>query len=79
MPLTKILTIKKLIMAKEISVHNVVLHEGDIVNTTSGQARLDYIGRQSFTNWTLLDSKSEMFPFGRRITIEDNNLDEFVI
>lgn len=41
-------------MAKEISIHNVVLHEGDIVNTTSGQARLDYIGRQSFTKQFLI-------------------------
>ena len=65
-------------MAKEIKVHNTILHEGDIVNTVEGCARLEYIGRQSFTNWTLLDQKSSMFPFGRPTTIEDNYLDKFV-
>ena len=65
-------------MTKEIEVHNVVLHEGDIVNTIEGRARLEYIGRQFFTNWTLLE-KTEMFPFGRPVTIEDNCLDKFVI
>ena len=66
-------------MKKEIKVYNTVLHEGDIVNTVDGRARLEYIGRQSFTNWTLLDKKSELFPFGRPVTVEDNYLDKFII
>lgn len=64
---------------KEINVHGKILHENDIVNTIDGRARLEYIGRQSFTNWTLLDKKSELFPFGKLITVEDNYLDKFVI
>lgn len=66
-------------MNETIKVCNKVLHIGDIVNTIDGRARLDYIGRQSFTNWTLLDKKSELFPFGRPVTVEDNYLDKFVI
>lgn len=66
-------------MAKEIKVHNTILHEGDIVNTIDGRAKLVYIGRQSFTNWVLLDQMSNTFPFGRPVTIEDNELDKFVI
>lgn len=66
-------------MAKEIKVHNTILHEGDIVNTIDGRAKLVYIGRQSFTNWVLLDQMSSTFPFGRPVTIEDNELDKFVI
>lgn len=66
-------------MTKEIEVNNVVLHEGDIVNTIEGRARLEYIGRQAFTNWKLLDVKSEQFPFGKPVTVEDNYLNEFVI
>lgn len=66
-------------MKKEIKVHNTILHEGDIVNTVDGRAKLIYIGRQSFTNWKLLDEKSELFPFGRPVTVEDNDLDKFVI
>lgn len=64
---------------KEIKVNNKTISINDIVSTTEGRARLDYIGRQSFTNWTLLDQKSDMFPFGRPITIEDNNLNDFII
>ena len=66
-------------MNKTIKVRNEVLHIGDIVNTIDGRARLEYIGRQSFTNWTLLDKKSELFPFGKPVTVEDNYLDKFVI
>ena len=64
---------------KEINVHGKILHENDIVNTIDGRARLEYIGRQSFTSWTLLDKKSELFPFGKPVTVEDNYLDKFVI
>lgn len=64
---------------KEIKVNNVVLHVGDIVNTIEGRARLDYIGRQSFTSWTLLDLKSSIFPFGRLANVEDNLLSKFVL
>lgn len=64
---------------KEIKVNNKIIRINDIVSTTEGKARLDYIGRQSFTNWTLLDQKSNIFPFGRPITIEDNNLNDFII
>lgn len=64
---------------KEIKVNDKTISINDIVSTTEGRARLDYIGRQSFTNWTLLDQKSDMFPFGRPITIEDNNLNDFII
>lgn len=66
-------------MKKEIKVHNTILHEGDIVNTVDGRAKLIYIGRQSFTSWKLLDEKSELFPFGRPVTVEDNDLDKFII
>lgn len=66
-------------MNETIKVRNKVLHIGDIVNTVEGRARLEYIGRQSFTNWTLLDKKSELFPFGKPVTVEDNYLDKFVI
>ena len=66
-------------MNETIKVRNKVLHIGDIVNTIDGRARLEYIGRQSFTNWTLLDKKSELFPFGKPVTVEDNYLDKFVI
>lgn len=60
-------------MEKEIKVHNTILHEGDIVNTVDGRAKLTYIGRQSFTNWYLIDDNSK-FPFGRPVTVEDNDL-----
>lgn len=66
-------------MKKEINVGNIVLHEADIVNTIEGRARLDYIGRQSFTNWTLLDKKSKLFPFGKPATVENNTLHKFII
>ena len=68
-----------IIMNKEIKVHDVVLHVGDVVNTIDGQARLEYIGRQAFTSWKLLDLKSKEFPFGRDVNVEDNNLDRFII
>ena len=63
---------------KTITVHEKPINVGQIVNTIEGRARLDYIGRQSFTNWTLVDRK-EVFPFGRPITVEDNYLDKFVL
>ena len=63
---------------KEIDVHDKIIHIGDIVNTIYGRARLDYIGRQAFTNWTLVDD-TEQFIFGRPITIEDNDLDKVVL
>lgn len=66
-------------MKKEINVGNIVLHEGDIVNTIEGRARLEYIGRQSFTSWTLLDKKSRLFPFGKPGNVEDNYLAKFII
>lgn len=35
---------------KEIKINNKTIRINDIVFTTKGKARLDYIGRQSFTN-----------------------------
>lgn len=64
---------------KEIRVNNKTIRIGDIVSTTEGKARLDYIGKHSFTCWTLLDQKSNMFPSGRKIIVEDNNLNDFII
>lgn len=66
-------------MEKKIEVKSKVIREREIVNSIYGRARLDYIGRQSFTNWTLLDEKSNLFPFGKQVTIEDNYLDTFII
>lgn len=63
---------------KSITVHGMIIKEGDIVLTTEGRARLDYVGRQAFTNWTLVD-QTDRFVFGRPATIEDNCLDKFVI
>lgn len=63
---------------KEINVNKRIIHIGDIVNTIKGKARLDYVGRQAFTNWTLIEERS-IFPFGRPICVEDNDLDKFVI
>lgn len=63
---------------KSITVHGMIIEEGDIVLTTEGIARLDYIGSQAFTIWTLAD-QTDQFVFGRPATIEDNWLDKFVI
>lgn len=61
-----------------IKVNNKTIKIGDIVNTTEGRARLDYIGRQSFTSWTLID-QTDIFMFGRPINIEDNDLSRFIL
>lgn len=61
-----------------IKVNNKTIKIGDIVNTTEGRARLDYIGRQSFTSWTLID-QTDIFMFGRPITVEDNDLSRFIL
>lgn len=61
-----------------IEVNNKTIKIGDIVNTTEGRARLDYIGRQSFTSWTLID-QTDIFMFGRPINIEDNDLSRFIL
>lgn len=55
-----------------------VIKEGDTIPTTEGRARLVYVGRQSFTNWNLID-QTDRFKFGRPITVEDNDLDKFII
>lgn len=64
---------------QEIKVNNKTIRINDIVSTTEGKARLDYIGRQAFTTWTLLDQKSDKFIFGRPMIIADNNLNDFII
>ena len=61
-----------------IEVHNKQIKIGDIVNTTEGRAKLIYAGRQAFSCWDLID-QTEVFVFGRPITIEDNNLDKFIL
>ena len=61
-----------------IEVHNKQVKIGDIVNTTEGRAKLIYAGRQAFSCWDLID-QTEVFVFGRPITIEDNNLDKFIL
>lgn len=61
-----------------LQVNNRQIKIGDVVNTTMGRARLDYIGRQSFSNWTLIDQR-EKFCFGRPITVEDNDLNSFIL
>lgn len=63
---------------KTITVHGKSINVGQIVNTIDGRARLDYVGRQAFTNWTLIDQRN-VFPFGKQITVEDNCLDKFVL
>lgn len=63
---------------KEIEVNGKIIKIGDTVQTTEGRARLDYIGRQSFTSWTLID-QCDIFPFGRQVNVEDNNLSSFVL
>ena len=61
-----------------IEVHNKQVKIGDIVNTIEGRAKLTYVGRQAFSCWDLID-QTEVFVFGRPITIEDNNLDKFIL
>ncbi len=63
----------------KITVNNKTISIGDIVMTTDGRAKLTYIGRQSFTIWTLIDIRTNLFPFGRQINVEDNNLSNFII
>lgn len=43
---------------KTITVHGKSINAGQIVNTIDGRARLDYVGRQAFTNWTLIDQRA---------------------
>ena len=61
-----------------IVVHNRQIKVGDVVNTTEGRAKLTHVGRQAFSCWDLID-QTEVFVFGRPITIEDNNLDKFIL
>ena len=61
-----------------IVVHNRQIKVGDVVNTTEGRAKLTHVGRQAFSCWDLID-QIEVFVFGRPITIEDNNLDKFIL
>lgn len=64
-------------MNNQITVKNRTIAIGDIVMSIYGRAKLTYIGRQSFTCWTLLDDTKD-FIFGRPINIEDNGLDDFI-
>ena len=61
-----------------IEVHNKQIKIGDIVNTTEGRAKLTYVGRQAFSCWDLID-QTEVFVFFFFFTIEDNNLDKFIL
>ena len=61
-----------------IEVHNKQVKIGDIVNTIEGRAKLTYVGRQAFSCWNLID-QTDRFVFGRPITVEDNNLDKFIL
>jgi hypothetical protein len=61
-----------------IEVHNKQVKIGDIVNTIEGRAKLTYVGRQAFSCWDLID-QTDRFVFGRPITVEDNNLDKFIL
>lgn len=63
----------------KITVNNKTISIGDIVMTTDGRAKLTYIGILSFTSWTLIDIRTNLFPFGRQINVEDNNLSKFII
>ena len=63
---------------KEITVKNKKIRIGDIVETTEGKAKLDYISRKTFTRWTLIE-QTEVFIFGKPIIVEDNNLDSFIL
>ena len=61
-----------------IEIHNKQVKIGDIVNTIEGRAKLTYVGRQAFSCWDLID-QTDVFVFGRPTTIEDNNLDKFIL
>lgn len=63
---------------KEIKVNGKTIKVNEIVNTVEGRARLDYIGRQAFTSWTLID-QTDRFIFGRPIIVEDNDLHKFIL
>lgn len=63
----------------KITVNNKTISIGDIVMTTDGRAKLTYIGILPFTRWTLIDIRTNLFPFGRQINVEDNNLSNFII
>lgn len=63
----------------KITVNNKTISIGDIVMITDGRAKLTYISRLPFTIWTLIDIRTNLFPFGRQINIEDNNLSNFII
>lgn len=63
----------------KITVNNKTISIGDIVMTIDGRAKLTYIGRLPFTSWTLIDIRTNLFPFGRQINVEDNNLSNFII
>jgi hypothetical protein len=63
---------------KEIEVNGKTIKVNEIVNTVEGRARLDYIGRQTFTSWTLID-QTDLFIFGRPINVEDNDLHKFIL
>ena len=63
---------------KEIEVNGKTIKVNEIVNTVEGRARLDYIGRQAFTSWTLID-QTDRFIFGRHINVEDNDLHKFIL
>ena len=56
----------------------IIININDIIITNNGRCRLDYIGKQSFTIWTMLDIISRTHPFGKTIRIEDNQLSEFL-
>lgn len=63
---------------KSITVKGKTITIKDVVMSQYGRARLDYIGRQSFTSWTLIDD-TKHFIFGRPIIVEDNHLDKFIL
>ena len=63
---------------KEIEVNGKTIKVNEIVNTVEGRARLNYIGKQAFTSWTLID-QTDQFVFGRPINIEDNDLNKFIL
>ncbi len=63
----------------KITVNNKTISIDDIVMTTDGRAKLTYIGILPFTSWTLIDIRTNLFPFGRQINVEDNNLSNFII
>lgn len=63
----------------KITVNNKTISIGDIVITTDGRAKLTYIGRLPFTSWTLIGIRTNLFPFGKQINVEYNNLSNFII